>query len=398
MNSRPSSLPRILFHLDFKVTHGGGVSVIVRELIRGLHEEFDCWLVSQDSAEEIQAAEVAPWLQGHIHWDAAEPGTHWRTFCAKVLEARPDLVLFHLGGNYSWLNRIPWRRPIQHLRRHGVQSVTCVHLVVALDNGLLAPDAPRWKKLLKMPLGWWSKTDALRQVAAEIAVSLDSLHSLRRWYPLSRSKFLQIYHAQPRDPALVGGLPMAERERIILNVGHIAFRKGQHFLVQAFAQLAPAYPEWKLVLIGPNDEPACQAKIEEMIAQFGLQGRVELLGQRPDARDFFRRAAVYVQPSLQEALPLALQEALAYGSACIATPVGGVPELVEDGKTGLLVAPGEVEELRKALERLLADDALRAQLSAAGPTGIQERGMTAEAMISRHKELYRRILHEHARA
>jgi glycosyltransferase involved in cell wall biosynthesis len=91
-----------------------------------------------------------------------------------------------------------------------------------------------------------------------------------------------------------------------------------------------------------------------------------------EAQRLLARAAVVVLPSHREGLPMVLLEALAHGRAVVATPVGGVPSLVEDGVTGLLVPPGDALALRAAIERLLADKDLRRKLGEAGRARVTE--------------------------
>jgi glycosyltransferase involved in cell wall biosynthesis len=185
---------------------------------------------------------------------------------------------------------------------------------------------------------------------------------LRRWYWPLRSRFHCIYHSRlPASPPP----PAAARELLILSVGHVAMRKGQLTLVQAFARIAAAHPGWNLALIGHAAEPDCMAQIEQTIAVHQLGGRVQVLGSRNDTAEFMRRAGIVVQPSLFEGLPLALQEAMFYGCACIATRVTGNDELVHDGRTGLLVPPADPAALAQALDRLIRDPAQRATLGRA---------------------------------
>jgi glycosyltransferase involved in cell wall biosynthesis len=97
-------------------------------------------------------------------------------------------------------------------------------------------------------------------------------------------------------------------------------------------------------------------------------------------------------PSLHEGLGLSLQEALFHGCACVASNVGGIPELIDDGSNGLLVAPENVGELAAALDRLISDDRLRQRLSARAPLSILEKEMTAEQMVSEYMKLYQSVL------
>ena len=96
-------------------------------------------------------------------------------------------------------------------------------------------------------------------------------------------------------------------------------------------------------------------------------------------------------PSLLEGLGLSLQEALFYGCACVGSRVGGIPELIDNGANGLLVSPGNADELAVALDRLISDAALRHRLRARAPSSILEKGMTAEQMVKNYEALYARI-------
>ena len=133
-------------------------------------------------------------------------------------------------------------------------------------------------------------------------------------------------------------------------------------------------------------------QIQEHSRNLGLQDRIVLPGERRDIADLLARAAIYVQPSREEALGLALQEAMFAGCPCIASRVGGIPELVDHGKSGLLVAPGNAAELAQALETLISDAPLRGRYGAAATAAILAKGMTLDQMVARHLELYESIL------
>src|SRR5438105_300990 len=148
--------------------------------------------------------------------------------------------------------------------------------------------------------------------------------------------------------------------------------------------------------VGPEAEPAevlfagrlsPEKGIEELVAATAgmnlvVAGDGPLRHLVPDALGFvpheelgrlYERAAVVVLPSYHEGLPLSVLEAMAHGRPIVASAVGGLPELVEDGVTGFLVEPGDVEGLRTALRRLLADPALRRRLGGAARTRVAER-------------------------
>jgi glycosyltransferase involved in cell wall biosynthesis len=249
-------------------------------------------------------------------------------------------------------------------------------------NGFCGPQKPLWFKLAMFPLAWTGKMQQLAHVRREIAVSLHDADKMRRWYFPFRKKISQLYHSRLRLDALTG--PAPAREKLVLNVGHVAWRKGQLFLTE--------HPDWNLSLVGAILEPDIVEKIHALAQAHRLQDRIQLPGERTDTLAMMRRAGIYVQPSYYEALGLALQEALFAGCPGIGTRVGGIPELIEQDKTGLLVSAGNVEQLAQALDTLMSDAALREAFGQAGAASIIEKGMTVDKMTENHLQLYETIL------
>ncbi len=151
----------------------------------------------------------------------------------------------------------------------------------------------------------------------------------------------------------------------ILCVGRLVHLKGQSLLVDAVAELARRGVDARVVLIG--DGP----KRESLAAQarrLGIADRVELLGSvgQDEIRDHYGAAQVFSLPSFAEGVPVVLMEAMALERPVVTTRIMGVPELVEDGVSGRLVAPGRLDELVDALAELAADPARRAAMGRAG--------------------------------
>lgn len=379
---------RIAFAIETPIFFGGGVSVLVRELIERLSSHFSLVLVSPDESDTIRVSPLAPFLHAHISWTRPMAGGGARALAERLIDEGVQIAHFQMSGNFSWGNRTPWTCPFPRLYKAGVRCLTTSHLVVSMGHGLLAPATPWWKRQVKYVAAWIGKMRALAAQECEIAVSNHDLQLLRRWYFPLRGKFVRIYHSRLAASALRAG----SRRPLILHVGHRAKRKGQLELVRAFVEIAPRFPEWELMLAGPVIEPDYEAEIVSVIRAAGLETRVHLLGQRDDAAELMQAAAVYVQPSWQEALGLALQEALFAGCACVGTNVGGIPELIDHERTGLLTAPCDVPAMAAALERLLSSPAERAQLGTVAAASIRTRGMTAENMASQHAALYEKIL------
>ncbi len=375
--------------LEYRIGEAGGVSVLVSTLIRELAADHRIVLVSADDPTSIAASKVAGLVQKHILWSPLnDTRAAAETLADEMARAGVDLAHFHFGANFAWNNRLPARCPIPTLARRGVPVVTTIHMAVGLLHGYCGPQKPFLFKLGLLPFAWVNKLRVLGHVRREIAVSRQDYGRLRRWYWPVREKFSHIYHSRIQS---AGDAPsQSARDRIILGVGHIAQRKGQQILAEAFALVAKKYPDWKLMLAGHAVEPACFRELERIAAR--TPGQIELTGPRDDTPELMRRAAIFVQPSFHEGLPLSLQEALHHGCACVATEIPGNTELVNAGRNGLLVPPGNVPAMASALEQLINDPRLREKISIAGAETVSSLGMTAARMAAKHREIYASIL------
>lgn len=383
-NRRPK--PIVAIGLEYPIALQGGVSVLCRVLIEELCATYRVILISPDTPESVASAGLQALLHSHLRWDPAAASRRSSQALAEQLNAAgTDLAHFHFGGNYGWGTRVYGGSPITFSAKRGIKVFTTVHSVEHLLDGFCGPEKPVLLKLALLPAAWAGKLHVLANVAREIAVSRHNLHLLQRWYPVFRARFEQIYHSRlsGRDAAAAE----SGRDQTIVNVGHIAYRKGQPTLVEAFARIAPRHPAWKLVLVGHFAEAAAETRIRELIAEHQLGERVILTGALPDPGSWMRRAGIYVQPSQAEALGLALQEALALGCPCIGSDVGGIPELIQSG-TGLLFPAGDVAGLAQHLDRLIGSPDERARLGAQAARSIRAWGMTREAMVKAHIDLY----------
>jgi glycosyltransferase involved in cell wall biosynthesis len=149
----------------------------------------------------------------------------------------------------------------------------------------------------------------------------------------------------------------------VLFLGRLGTRKGTYELIQAFANACHDDPSARLLLGGDGDLEGART----MAAELGVGVQVELLGWVDASRrgELLDSASVYALPSFHEGLPMSILEAMAHGLPIVTTPVGGIPEAVEDGVEGLLVRPGDVDALCGALRRLHDEPALRARMGTA---------------------------------
>ena len=177
-------------------------------------------------------------------------------------------------------------------------------------------------------------------------------------------------------------------EVIVLALGALVKRKGHDVLLDALDRLDPRPIVW---IAGDGEE---RKALELKAGRLG--DRVRLLGKRADVADLLGAVDLVAMPSRAEGLGVAALEAMAAGRAVVASAVGGLAEVVVEGRTGLLVPPGDAPALAAALGRLVEDADLRTRLGAAGPGRVAE-GYLAEQMVASYLELYREVLELHAR-
>lgn len=173
----------------------------------------------------------------------------------------------------------------------------------------------------------------------------------------------EILRAEESDKTRLRAELAIDRDRINLAcVGQLYPPKGIHYLLEALSRIVPKFPELHLYIIGHHvlDEyQAYQGKLQEFILTNGLAPYVTFTGWRNDVLEVVAAMDILVHPSLSEGFGRAVLEALALGKPVVASSVGGLREIIEDGKNGFLVAPGDVEGLADKISRLLRDKSLR---------------------------------------
>jgi glycosyltransferase involved in cell wall biosynthesis len=186
-----------------------------------------------------------------------------------------------------------------------------------------------------------------------------------------------------------GARPVARPETHpprIVTVGRLQAPKDALSLVRALAELGERSFQALIVGDGP-DRPVVEAEVRRL----RLTASVVLAGAREDVAEILAASHVFVLSSRSEALPVSVLEAMAAGLPVVGSRVGGMAELVVEGETGLLVAPGDPGELAAAIARLVDDPELRQQLGSAGRTRV-EAHFALETFLDAHLELYRRQL------
>jgi L-malate glycosyltransferase len=178
------------------------------------------------------------------------------------------------------------------------------------------------------------------------------------------------------------------RAPIVGNIGALVPHKGQRHLVDAAALVVRDVPDARFIVLGEGElRPA----LEHQVKSLHLEKHVALPGFRADAVALLKTFDVFVMSSETEGLGTSILDAMACGRPVVGTRTGGIPEVIEDGVTGLLVEPTNPRALAQAITDLLRDPALRARMGAAGLACVRER-FTVDRMVEGTLRVYQDVI------
>ena len=192
----------------------------------------------------------------------------------------------------------------------------------------------------------------------------------------------------PRNTALRAELGVPDTAFLFGTVGRLSHVKAQDKMIRAMNVLCGQGADTHLVIAGEGES---RNALEGLIAELGLAGRVQLLGARNDVPALLRAFDAFVLSSLTEGLPLSLLEAMSASLPCVATTVGGIPEVITHEQNGLLAPPGDVDALSAAMGRLIAEPDLCKRIASEGTKTINAR-FTLESMMDTYYQHYDAIL------
>src|SRR5439155_15542064 len=230
-----------------------------------------------------------------------------------------------------------------------------------------------------------------RQVDCFVAAS-DSIRATLAGDGIEASKIVTVYEGI--DVERIQAEPVANihaefwlptHAPIVGATGALTSEKGHRHLIDAAALVVREVPDARFVILGEGD---LRLSLERHIKELRLDKHVLLPGFRPDVLAFLRAFDVFVMPSIAEGLGTSLLDAMAASKATVATDTGGIPEVVVDGETGLLVPPRDHHALAQAIVRLLKDGQLRERMGAAGLARVQ-RVFSAARMVDETLAVYR---------
>jgi glycosyltransferase involved in cell wall biosynthesis len=185
--------------------------------------------------------------------------------------------------------------------------------------------------------------------------------------------------AMPNPLHVTPASPSPRTEPVVVRLGRLSFEKGQDMLLEAWAEVAPRHPSWRLRLYGTGPE---ESALRRRATELGLDGSVEFPGATADLDKALTGASVFALSSREEGFPMSIIEAMAYGLPTVAFDCApGVRELLTDGEDGLIVTPGNVVEFAAALDRVMSDARLRDSLGETARKSV--RRYAPDAIIDR---------------
>ena len=171
-------------------------------------------------------------------------------------------------------------------------------------------------------------------------------------------------------------------------MGELEEPKGQKLLLAAMPELAEEFPNLRLIFLGQGPD---RDKLKTMADSMGLSGRCEFPGYVQPVEPVIAASSCVVLPTLSEGFSPAALEAMALGIPVAASATGGLLEMIDSGEDGLLFTPGDLDDLKKAVQRLLGDDELRRHLGQKARMKVRREFMAGK-MAGDTLEVYREVL------
>lgn len=278
--------------------------------------------------------------------------------------------------------------------RLGARIAGAPIILSTIHNSLFDYPVSRFKRWLYVSVDRWTARFADRIVCVADALARDLIHR----YRIPPSKVLTIHNGidvaslQVTRPAaqVRQELGIALDAPVIGEIARMTEQKGFSDLIQAVKLLIERYPRLRCLLVG--DGPL-RSHLERECEAVGLAVHCVFTGLRADVADLLSILDVYVLPSVSEGFPIGLLEAMAMGRPVVATRVSGIPEIIADGVSGILVPPRNPRTLAEAIGRLLQDPQGATAMGLAARRTVEER-FTSTAMVNKLEAMYRALIQE----
>ncbi len=333
----------------------------------------------------------------HLHrrnipiFSRPRPASFWQ-WLRMFWQVKPHLAVFIHGGLFVF----PWFAYVA-ARLAGIPRVCSSHHHVAVAAPAPVAGSPLrnvWRRLV----GWRVRYLFRLRVPAllsnkVICVSHATRAQLVREYGYPENKavvihngvdFTRFFPARHGHRPVRQSLALESAETVLVFVGRLSPEKGIEVFLQALSKLARENPSWKCIVVG--DGPL-KEDFSRGLTAMDLASQVFLVGFHADVAPYLQAGDIFVLPSLEEALPLSLLEAMACGLPCVVTDAGGISEVVTHMADGLIVRRGSEDELARALSYLLANPQERQRMAAEALRKVRQRFDLNESMARRKEVL-----------
>jgi glycosyltransferase involved in cell wall biosynthesis len=358
----------------------GGAERVAVDLLRGLNRQrFEVALISiwrRVGCELEQALDNCSMRVEYLGKGWGFDGRTYHRLHRVLREYRPDIVHTHL-------HVLRYALPSLLLLKH----MNSLHTVHNLAEREIEPRARCIQRY------------ALSHGVVPVAVSEEVAHSLKPLYGIERCRVIpngiptnryshpQITRSEWREKE-----GFRDDQVLFVCVARFAAQKNHALLLRAFAQGPASDPNAHLVLVGEGD---LREQLEEQVKTLGLPGKVHFFGLRTDMPEVLGAMDVFVLSSDWEGNPLSVMEAMASALPVVSTAVGGVPDLLANGKEGFLQRPGDTQGLAKSMTFLLSSPETRKSMGAAAARRAKE-NFDVSRMVQAYEQLYENLVdHSH---
>lgn len=350
----------------------GGAETVVLNLVKGLNPE---------RFKSIVLLPPGPWLNPKLRelgvpvievswkswWDLRGP----LAMVKAIRKHKVDLIHSHLPGQnfYSCI----------------AGSITGTKTLVTYHGPVELERSQNFRGRVRL---WF-----VRNLADRVIVVCDLVKRLLIQTGFSSDHISLVYNgidpdftSDPRREALRHELKLKSTHRLVGMIANVRQSKGYEYYVKACAKVCKDVPNVTFLAIGDVIEQLA-IPIKALHSRLSLGERFRFLGFRSDVSEILREIDVFVLASTSEGMPLSILEAMAAGKPVVATDCGGIPEMVEHGRTGWLVPPADPDALGQAISSLLKDPVCADRLGQAGRARFFE-NFTMNMMIERYEQLY----------
>jgi glycosyltransferase involved in cell wall biosynthesis len=346
----------------------GGLEVGVANVVRSLSAKGfpQAVLCLEDRGELADALPASVPVWACVEGEERPQRLPWRA-ARRMREWRPDVV--HARNGSAWIDAgLAW--------------------LLARRPGRLAFSIHGWTQVDRMPR---KRAFAYRQLArvthALAAVSAETARQFADESGIPASRFAVLSSGVDTERFRPPDAPRSGSRIVLGCVGRLDPVKAHDVLIDAFARVVAGGADLELRLLG--DGPL-KADLERHARDLGVADRVRFPGTVADVPEQLRDLDIFVLASHREGRPTSIMEAMASGLPVVATRVGSIPELVAEGRTGLLVDPGSTDELARAIGTLSGDEALRRRFAEeARRIAVEE--LSLDRMIEQYADFYEKI-------